>query len=147
LIAARAALAAYNAEAEQDEPGDELTAPFDRERLALECVAATRARAPLGISEKALLVEACAESTETVMSLCCLWTTPWRWLGQWPAAAERESLGHPLERELAATRQVFRHKRTCTRAQPLLTSPRFRGPWRPSGVFLEPDRNLPGIST
>jgi hypothetical protein len=64
--AARAAVAAYNAETEKDEPGDELNALFDRERLALECVAATRARTPRGISEKALLIEACAELPETV---------------------------------------------------------------------------------
>ena len=62
---ARAAVAAYDAEAGKDEPGD-LSALFDRERLALECVAATRARTPRGIAEKALLLDECAESVETV---------------------------------------------------------------------------------
>jgi hypothetical protein len=64
--AVRAAVAAYNAEAERDEPGAELAALFERERLALECVAATRARTPLGIAEKAMLIDACPESPETV---------------------------------------------------------------------------------
>ena len=49
---ARAAVAAYNAEAERDEPGD-LAGLFERERLALECVAASRARTPAGIAEGA----------------------------------------------------------------------------------------------
>jgi hypothetical protein len=63
--AARAAVAAYNAEAEKDELGDELAGLFDRERLALECVATTGARTPLGIAEKALLIEACPQSPVT----------------------------------------------------------------------------------
>jgi len=62
---ARAALAAYNAEAEKDEPGDDLPRLFERERLALECVAATRERTPRGIAEKALLLDDCAETTES----------------------------------------------------------------------------------
>jgi hypothetical protein len=64
--AARAAVAAYDAEAGKNESGDALAALFDRERLALECVAATRARTPRGIAEKALLLDECAESVETV---------------------------------------------------------------------------------
>ena len=59
--AARAAVAAYDAEAEKDEPGDVLPALYGRERLALVNVAATRARTPRGISEKALLLNECAE--------------------------------------------------------------------------------------
>ena len=43
-----------------------LPALFDRERLALECVAATRAHTSRGIAEKALLIEACPESPEAV---------------------------------------------------------------------------------
>jgi hypothetical protein len=62
-VAARTAVAALNAEAAKDEPGD-VSALFDRERHALECVAATRARTPRGISEKALLLDACGESPE-----------------------------------------------------------------------------------
>jgi hypothetical protein len=64
--AVRAAMAAYNAEAEKEEPGELLAALFDRERLAIECVAATRARTPRGIAEKAVLLDECAETTETV---------------------------------------------------------------------------------
>jgi hypothetical protein len=62
---ARAAVAAYDAEAGKDETGDALPAVFDRERLALECVAATRARTPRGIAEKALPLDECAETPET----------------------------------------------------------------------------------
>ena len=64
--AGRAAVAAYNAEAEKDMPGDDLARLFERERLAFECVAATRARTPRGIAEKALLLDECAETTETI---------------------------------------------------------------------------------
>jgi hypothetical protein len=63
--AARAAVAAFTAEAEKDEPGD-LSALYERERLALECVAASRARTAAGIAAKALLLCDCAETTETV---------------------------------------------------------------------------------
>jgi hypothetical protein len=63
--AARAAVAAYNAAAEKDEPGD-LAGLFERERLGLACVAASRALTPAGIAEKALLLRDCAETTETV---------------------------------------------------------------------------------
>ena len=63
--AARAAVAAYDAEAAKDDPGDALAVHFERERLALECVAATRARTPRGIAEKACLLDECAETTET----------------------------------------------------------------------------------
>ena len=63
--AARAAVAAYDAQADKDDPGD-LGPLFDRERLALECVAATRARTPRGIAEKARLLDECAETMETV---------------------------------------------------------------------------------
>ena len=63
--AARTALAAYNKIVEQDEPGAELGALFERERLAMECVAATRARTAGGIAEKALLLVECAETAET----------------------------------------------------------------------------------
>jgi hypothetical protein len=64
--AARAAVAAYNLEAEKDEPGEVLAALFDRERLTLECVAATRSRTPRGIAEKAILLAQCEETPETV---------------------------------------------------------------------------------
>jgi hypothetical protein len=47
-------------------PATNSPAFFDRERLALECVAATRARTPLGIAEKAMLIDACPESPVTV---------------------------------------------------------------------------------
>jgi hypothetical protein len=53
--AARAAIAAYNAEAGRDRPG-ELVALFEGERLAFECVASSRARTPRGIAEKAKLL-------------------------------------------------------------------------------------------
>jgi hypothetical protein len=62
---ARAAVATYNAAAEQDEPGD-LTALFDRERLAVECVAATRARTPRGLAEKAALLDECGDTIEAL---------------------------------------------------------------------------------
>ena len=64
--AARASVAAYDAEAAKDDPGDALAVHFERERLALECVAATRARTPRGIAEKALLLDECAQTVETV---------------------------------------------------------------------------------
>jgi hypothetical protein len=56
--AVRAAVAAYNVWAEQNEPGD-LSTLYERERLALECVAASRARTPAGIAAKALLLRDC----------------------------------------------------------------------------------------
>ena len=70
--AARTAVAAYDAEAGKDEPGAVLAALFERERLALECVAATRAKTPRGIAEKALLLDHCGETVETV-GLACRW--------------------------------------------------------------------------
>jgi hypothetical protein len=63
--AARAAMAAFSAEAEKGEPGD-LSALYERERLALECVSASRARTPAGIAAKALLLCDCAETTGAV---------------------------------------------------------------------------------
>ena len=45
--AARAAVAAYDAQADKDDPGD-LGPLYDRERLALECVAASGSRCGAG---------------------------------------------------------------------------------------------------
>ncbi len=64
--AARAAVAAYDAEAEKEVPGDGLADLYDRERLALECVASTRAHTPHGIARKALLLGDCPMSPEAV---------------------------------------------------------------------------------
>jgi hypothetical protein len=46
-------VAAYNAVAEQDEPGEILSPLFERERLALECVAVTSAKTAGGVAAKA----------------------------------------------------------------------------------------------
>jgi hypothetical protein len=63
---ARAAVYAYNEFAEQEEPGDLLPQLFEDERRRIETVALTRACTPRGIAEKALLLDECAETTETV---------------------------------------------------------------------------------
>jgi len=62
--AARAAVAAYNAAAEQDEPGDVLSPLFERERLGLECVAVTSAQTARGVAAKAVLLEHYAAATD-----------------------------------------------------------------------------------
>ena len=62
--AARAAVAAYNAEAEKAEPGDDLATLFERERLALECVAVTSARTARGVAAKAALRADYAAATD-----------------------------------------------------------------------------------
>lgn len=64
--AARIAWAAYEEEARKAKPGKRLDTLFERERLAFECVAATRAHTPRGIAEKAILLEVCAGTTETM---------------------------------------------------------------------------------
>ena len=64
--AARAAVDACDDEAVNGPHGEAFAHLFQRERLALECVAATRARTPRGIAEKALLWDHCGETVEAV---------------------------------------------------------------------------------
>jgi hypothetical protein len=64
--AARAAVDACDDEAVNGAHGEAFAPLFERERLALECVAATRARTPRGIAEKSLLWEHCGETVEAV---------------------------------------------------------------------------------
>jgi hypothetical protein len=53
---------------ERDEPGD-VSALFEMERLATDCVTATRARTTAGIGSKAMLLDACGEGPEMVALL------------------------------------------------------------------------------
>ena len=51
------AVKAYQTAAERDEPNDAMSVLFERERLTLECVAATRAKSAAGIGAKARLLD------------------------------------------------------------------------------------------
>jgi hypothetical protein len=84
--AARAAVAAYNAEAEKDEPGEVLSPLFEQERLALECVAVTSANTARGVAAKAALLadySPAADGSEPSQEIS------WRWSGRWLASAHR----------------------------------------------------------
>ena len=55
--AARAATEAYQRAAEQDEPGEVMSALLDRELAMISCVTATRAKTTVGLAAKAMALD------------------------------------------------------------------------------------------
>ena len=74
---ARSATLAYIEAAERDEASDVMSRLFDRERLALECVAALKARSARGISEKAALLADYARALDGSQPMPELVTIAW----------------------------------------------------------------------